>query len=781
MIQVVADGGSVTVSSRLAGHCDEQRWIRHATARVTQVSASPDSLGDGPELWGARTDGNREMPPVSEVQQAWGIEELPFRWTVGSYRTEADQLRADVEVPAGSTAALLDAAVHIGRLVDSDNTQQMVPAGAESVWFEAEFVGDGGCIVARRRSGDDEELVVDIAALAPDGSTCIDIRGLRYVTVGSGFGAGSTGDPRALAHAIEWQLWDDQAGSVPDIRACDAVAVVGEHTAARMLRDRLAEAGYRPTGIDGAQAVVYVPEVGPEDSIETDTDCAVRLSTEVADLVRRLAQQDDRGSARLWIITRGVREGACAAAVRLSCLWGLAGVIKAEQPQLWGGLVDLPAGSDIGDDVPVLARVLGKPSKSILAVRDGEIVTPAVVPVSGEPVREPLRCRPDAAYLITGGMGALGLLMADWLVDRGARRLVLAGRTPLPRRRDWDRDTNDSAMRGKIAAIRALELRGVSVDTEVLDVGSRDAMEAMLARRDDAGEPPIRGVIHAAGVTEGQLLTELEDHRLRRTLWPKVSGAQVLDQIFPPRSLDFLFLTAAAGAVFGIPGQGAYAAANAYLDGMARARHRQGCHTVSLDWVAWQGLGFATDAEVVLQELEQMGSRPITPAEAFPAWEYVDRYDIAQAVMVPMPSDESTVTSDQPSAPVRAWSEMAADDLERQLEADLRAILAHELRLPEAELDVDRPFAELGLNSVMAMSIRREAERLVGIELSATMLWNHPTIASLTAFLAKKLLPQENVYDDFNGIDATDDADGGLLNELFDSVESASAGSEGAF
>ena len=186
---------------------------------------------------------------------------------------------------------------------------------------------------------------------------------------------------------------------------------------------------------------------------------------------------------------------------------------RREQPQLWGGLVDIPVGNDIGDYASALSTVLPTAAKSILVLRDGEFLAPALVPVSGQPVREPLRCRPDAAYLITGGMGALGLLMAAWLADRGARRLVLAGRTPLPPRRDWDSDTNDTDVRHKIAAIRALEMRGVSVDAVALDVGSRDAVQALLARRDGDGAPPIRGVIHAAGVTEGQLLTEIADSR----------------------------------------------------------------------------------------------------------------------------------------------------------------------------------------------------------------------------------------------------------------------------
>jgi phthiocerol/phenolphthiocerol synthesis type-I polyketide synthase A len=262
-------------------------------------------------------------------------------------------------------------------------------------------------------------------------------------------------------------------------------------------------------------------------------------------------------------------------------------------------------------------------------------------------------------------------------------------------------------------------------------------------------------------------------------MWPKIAGAQALHEAFPPSTLDFFFLTASAGTVFGVPGQAAYAAANAYLDCLARARHRQGCHTVSLDWVAWQGLGFAIDAQIVVQELERLGSRPITPEEAFTAWEHLDRYEVAQAVMAPLPSSDGSASvapdTDGTSSPTLIWSQMPAENMLSELENGLRTILARELQLAEAELDLNRPFAELGLNSVMAMSVRRETEQFVGIELSATMLWNHPTIASLAGYLAKKLLPQA---DSDNDVDVLPDSASSVLNELFDSVESAPAGSE---
>jgi phthiocerol/phenolphthiocerol synthesis type-I polyketide synthase A len=364
--------------------------------------------------------------------------------------------------------------------------------------------------------------------------------------------------------------------------------------------------------------------------------------------------------------------------------------------------------------------------------------------------------------------------MADWLADRGARRIILAGRTAVPPRHEWDSAGDGTEVAEKIAAIRALEMRGVSVDVAAMDVGSHEAVQALLHRRNRDGAPPIRGVIHAAGVSESDLLTEMSDDMLRRVMWPKIAGGRALHEAFPPGSIDFFFMTASAATVFGVPGQGAYAAGNAYLDCLARARHRHGCHSTSLDWVAWEGLGFASDAAMVVQELERLGSRPITPQEAFAAWEYVDSRDTAQAVMAPIASPEEAATAHRISAPTPAWSEMTADDLLRELEDGLRTILAGELRIPEAELDIDRPFAELGLNSLMAMSIRREAERLVGIELSATMLWNHPTITSLTTYLAKKLSPQDDSGD---GDDLPDSASS-VLDALFDSIESTPASVE---
>ena len=405
----------------------------------------------------------------------------------------------------------------------------------------------------------------------------------------------------------------------------------------------------------------------------------------------------------------------------------------------------------------------------------------ALGPVSGQPVREPLRCRPDAAYLITGGMGALGLLMAAWLADLGARRLVLAGRTPLPPRRDWDSDANDTDVRHRIAAIRALEMRGVSVDAVALDVGSRDAVQALLAGRDGDGAPPIRGVIHAAGVTEGQLLTEVSVSRLRRTMWPKIAGAQVLHEAFPPGSLDFLFLTAVGRRGVRCPRSGRLRSGKRLSRRSgpspppAGLPHRQ----PGLGGVAWARVRGGRAGRPARTRTGGLTAgdprRSVRCLGARGALRRGSSRDGSAAGSADVSASDADAVSSAKSTVVATVCRGGA---ERAARAGCATILARELQMSEAELQLDRPFAELGLNSVMAMSVRRETEQLVGFELSVTMLLNHPTVASLAAYLTGKLLPRRGLGDDDSRRRLPDSA-GSVLDELFDIVESAPAGWDG--
>jgi phthiocerol/phenolphthiocerol synthesis type-I polyketide synthase A len=775
----VADGDSLRIAAGSAADGSPAPWTTHVTARLSGFVPATDDLAVPDQSLADSADA-----PIAELLHARGVQGQGFAWSIGSYAATPSGLRARVDLDdvcrEARTAGLLDAATQIAALAGASDSRLFVPASVEQAWVVDPLSAANGSVSMQRTGGDADEVIVDIDASPPDGARCLGLRSLRYVALESDTApAQPAADPRTFAHAIGWQPTAREMAS-----PTGPIAVVGATQAVAELRTHLLDLGFTTGELADARYVLYVADGQPAADGESDLDAAVRMSAQLTELVRVLAERADRHPVTLWVLTTGVREAAERAAVRQSALWGLGGVIAAEHPDLWGGVVDLASGRQLRETATAMAATLAVPSKTVLLLRDGAFLTPELLPLADQPVREALRCRPDAAYLITGGLGALGLLMATWLVDHGAQRILLAGRHPLPPRRTWDDSGIDPQMRHRISTIRELERRGVTVDVLPIDIGSADDVRGMLTARDRLGAPPIRGIIHAAGVTHDELLAFVTDSSMREVMWPKIQGAQVLDEVFPCGSVDFFYLTSSAASVFGVAGQGSYAAANAYLDALARARSRAGCHSVSIDWAAWRDLGFAADAPIVAEELSRLGLRELAADEAFAAWEHLHRNDIAQAVVVPV----SVASGQDPartapaingaSLPVSAssWSTMPANDVRDQLIANIRAILARELRITESELVTDRPFIELGLNSMMAMAIRREVENLVGLQLSATMLWNHPTVESLAAYLTAKLVPADVPAAD--ATTASAEPMEGVLDALFDRVEADSATTE---
>ncbi len=198
VIQIVADGESVTVSSGFAADTPAPRWIRHASARIShERQGEPDDtfISGDPEMSGC------DVSSVTELQRAWGIEGQPFEWLIDTCRSAPDALHADVDLPEASMVALLDAAVRVACLVDSSGPRLMLPAAAESVWFHTVLADSHGAIEVRRRGGKRDEFIVDIVVTAPDGSTCVDIRSLRYAAMESGLAQVASRDESAT---VRW-------------------------------------------------------------------------------------------------------------------------------------------------------------------------------------------------------------------------------------------------------------------------------------------------------------------------------------------------------------------------------------------------------------------------------------------------------------------------------------------------------------------------------------------------------------------------------------------------
>jgi phthiocerol/phenolphthiocerol synthesis type-I polyketide synthase D len=264
------------------------------------------------------------------------------------------------------------------------------------------------------------------------------------------------------------------------------------------------------------------------------------------------------------------------------------------------------------------------------------------------------------------------------------------------------------------------------------------------------------------------------------------------------RPLDWWVGFSSAASLLGSPGQAAYTCANAWLDGLVAWRKASGLPATAINWGQWSNVGIGRSAPLGVLD-------PLSPAEGIEALESVlagnlDRVGVARlrldraAAASPVirqlgyfanlveesdalnDGDRLTVDDRHRFTPAPDWSQMSAEDVCVELESRLQAILARELHMSASAVNIDQPFPELGLDSMMAMTILREAPQLLGIDLSATMMWDHPTISSLAGYVAKILAPQHKPEE--GDVDLALDSTGSLLDALFDSVESVQAGSE---
>jgi NADPH:quinone reductase-like Zn-dependent oxidoreductase/acyl carrier protein len=364
----------------------------------------------------------------------------------------------------------------------------------------------------------------------------------------------------------------------------------------------------------------------------------------------------------------------------------------------------------------------------------------------------------ENSYLVTGGLGGLGLSVAKWLVEQGARRLVLMGRG----------GAESEEQRRQVEELRA---SGARVEVSRGDVGKAEEVRRAVEVAEGMG--PLKGVVHAAGVVEDGLLEQQTAEKVRRVLGPKVAGAWNVHVETRGKELDFLVLYSSAASLLGSPGQSNYAVGNAFLDGLAEYRKGQGLPCLSVQWGAFSEVGMAAARVNRGERLSQRGMNHLTPRQGLRVLSELLRGEEAQVGVVPLDVRQwvefyphlATMTrfkellqtkAAQPKGDQELVARLrAASAVDRpgMMESLVREQAAAVLRLNPSRIERETPLKALGFDSLMGLELRNRLEARLGFTLSATLVWTYPHVAALTEYLCSLLgaAPGEGVPVDSAG------------------------------
>ncbi|WP_316764888.1 SDR family NAD(P)-dependent oxidoreductase [Streptomyces herbicida] len=751
-----ADGRTVAVHSRPADALPDDPWTRHATGLLTRQSAQAgEHLAPWPPEAAESIDTSRLYADLG----ALGLDYGPaFRGLRSAWRAD-DALYAEVALPLETAAqaaefglhpALLDSALHaiaLGGFLDAGDGGPWLPfnwsgvtlhsAGASALHVRIAGAGEGAVSVT----------VTDTAGAPVATVEALQLRQLPADALARLSQAG--GSPfRDTLFRVEWtSLPAPETTEVPD-----DWAVFGDDP----LFPGLPEI-FSTEELDGGIGTVLAPvhwQSTVDDAVmQTLGDLQVWLSDPRTD------------TARLVVVTRGAvstAPGEDIADLAQAAVHGLVRSAQTESP-------DRIVLADIGTEVPsraLLAAALatGEPE---FALRDGEIRVPRLARTEPADQGEPHSWATGGTVLITGGTGGLGALVARHLVtEHGVRSLVLTSRRgpDAPGARELAQELAES---------------GATVVAEACDITDRDALAALLDRH------APRAVVHAAGVLDDATLGRLTPEKLEAVLAPKAVAAQHLHELTAGRDLDAFVLFSSSAGVLGNAGQANYAAANAYLDGLAAHRRASGLPATALSWGLWaepSGMTGHLDA-ADLGRLARSGIRPLDPEQGLALLDAaLGAYGHEHSHLVPIGLNTAALRGAADGAPVphlyrglvrtqvrptahaataaattgaegaggpgealRArLAGLPADGWETALLDLVQSYAAAVLGFagPSA-VGATRSFKELGFDSLTAVEFRNRLTAATGIRLSATAVFDHPTPLALARLLRAELAPEQ--------------------------------------
>lgn len=656
-VQVIMQQDQIKIASTLTQDEGEKpgntSWVTHTTGSWSSEASS--ITGDRQKLNIAAIEariGSKLANDFSiEYLDKVGVSAMGFPWVVTEHYGNLKEMVARVDVApdaaenlaaedltwdSHSWAPMLDAATSVGSTLFFNEPRLRLPAQIDRV----EVYTDGlppktGYLYVEEAPS--AGLAVDVCILGESREPLLKVFSMRFSEIEGT--AGASGSTESLVHQVAWPptTFSEEPLPISNVILISGHSPTEEYVA--KLSDHFASVIKlsRAQDLSGADLcmslksketiIVYCPD--QVESIDDILDISELSISELLNIVKFVAQSSL--PTKIFVLTDRTFAGEGLTALAQAPLHGLCRIIASELPDLWGALIDTEdssfpfqavkyvQGQDIirmSDGVPRTARLRSFPRQKV-----SESINP-----------KSLLPRPEGTYIITGGIGALGLEVADFLVEKGARRLVLVSRRALPPRGDWENLTG--SIEAAVQRIKHLENLGATIHVVATDIGAPGCSDSLKTALDILSLPPILGVVHAAGVLEDQLVLETTVDSFHRVLSPKIAGALALHSMFPPGSLDFFVLFSSCGQLFGFPGQSSYASGNAFLDTLATHRRNQGDNALAFQWTSWRGLGMAASTDFINAELESKGITDVTRDEAFRAWEHVAKCDTDHAVIL---------------------------------------------------------------------------------------------------------------------------------------------------
>lgn len=537
------------------------------------------------------------------------------------------------------------------------------------------------------------------------------------------FASGMRGSPRV------WMVVADRPG------AGDAVAAILGRRGVQVLQGTAqSEADYRNLiqtaqhAGDSVEGIVQLWGEGGAPPSLAESACRAALL-----LAQAVTVRDWTVRPKLWFVTQAAQSVLGEATeLCLAPLWGFARVFATEHPEHYGGIADLDLSDESIDRF--VAFLMSRTKETEIAIRHGAVYLPRLARVCGAGSK-PVAICPDAAYLITGGLGGLGLASAKWLVERGARHICLVTRDP-------------SRHADALQTVAEQRTRGANIAVEAADVADAAGLQAIVDGMSRA-MPPLRGVIHASGIVGDGAISRLQWADFERVLRPKMLGAWNLHTLTQGAELDFFVLFSSAAGLLGPMGQASHAAESAFLDGLAHWRVRQGLPAMSIDWGPWSETASVADPAVAAR-LTFSGIRGYTSVEGMRVFEAALAHRDIQLAAIRI--NWLRWAAGAPHRRVgNLWSELghiapaaaepvvssgrAGEDSALYVRQRVGALLG----IPAEHVDDHRPLSQYGFDSLMNISLRRTVEADWGVRIPIVHFFQSATLAELTEMVAGRL------------------------------------------